>query len=120
RAAEDPARHERKSRRTVMKTIRSASFILAFASLTGVEQVRSAAECPGEARRSGQRAHEEQQRLQDRRRGTHRLAGRSGYNQDLSQRRAQAVRDYLVSRGIAADRVTAVGFGLTRPIADNA
>jgi outer membrane protein OmpA-like peptidoglycan-associated protein len=46
--------------------------------------------------------------------------GTAGYNQDLSQRRAQAVRDYLVSRGIAADRVTAQGFGLTRPIADNA
>lgn len=46
--------------------------------------------------------------------------GGAGYNQDLSQRRAQSVRDYLVSRGIAADRVTAAGFGLTRPIADNA
>jgi len=41
------------------------------------------------------------------------------YNQDLSQRRAQAVRDYLVSRGIASDRVTAQGFGPTRAIADN-
>jgi outer membrane protein OmpA-like peptidoglycan-associated protein len=46
--------------------------------------------------------------------------GQPEYNQDLSQRRAQSVRDYLVSRGIAADRVTAQGFGLTRPIADNA
>jgi outer membrane protein OmpA-like peptidoglycan-associated protein len=45
--------------------------------------------------------------------------GQPAYNQDLSQRRAQSVRDYLVSRGIAADRVTAQGFGLTRPIADN-
>jgi outer membrane protein OmpA-like peptidoglycan-associated protein len=41
------------------------------------------------------------------------------YNQDLSQRRAQAVRDYLVSRGIAADRVTSQGFGSSRSIADN-
>jgi outer membrane protein OmpA-like peptidoglycan-associated protein len=46
--------------------------------------------------------------------------GTATYNQDLSQRRAQSVRDYLVSRGIAADRVTAQGFGLSRPIADNA
>ncbi len=46
--------------------------------------------------------------------------GEASYNQDLSQRRAQSVRDYIVSHGIAADRVTAVGFGLTRPIADNA
>jgi len=41
------------------------------------------------------------------------------YNQDLSERRARTVRDYLVSRGISADRVTSQGFGLSRPIADN-
>jgi outer membrane protein OmpA-like peptidoglycan-associated protein len=41
------------------------------------------------------------------------------YNQDLSQRRAQSVRDYLVSRGIASDRVTSQGFGSSRSIADN-
>jgi outer membrane protein OmpA-like peptidoglycan-associated protein len=45
--------------------------------------------------------------------------GAASYNQALSQRRAQSVRDYLVARGIASDRVTAQGFGLTRPIADN-
>lgn len=45
--------------------------------------------------------------------------GGATYNQDLSQRRAQTVRDYLVARGISADRVTAQGFGLSRPIADN-
>jgi outer membrane protein OmpA-like peptidoglycan-associated protein len=45
--------------------------------------------------------------------------GTATYNQDLSQRRARSVRDYLISRGIASDRVTAQGFGLTRPIADN-
>lgn len=46
--------------------------------------------------------------------------GGVAFNQDLSQRRAQSVRDYLVSRGVAADRVTAQGLGLTSPIADNA
>jgi outer membrane protein OmpA-like peptidoglycan-associated protein len=46
--------------------------------------------------------------------------GTAASNQDLSERRAQAVRDYLVSRGIAGDRVTGQGFGPTRPIADNA
>jgi outer membrane protein OmpA-like peptidoglycan-associated protein len=46
--------------------------------------------------------------------------GQVPYNQDLSQRRAQSVRDYLVSRGIAADRVTSQGFGSSRSIADNA
>jgi len=45
--------------------------------------------------------------------------GGDAYNQDLSRRRAQTVRDYLVLRGIAQDRITAEGFGLTRPIADN-
>jgi outer membrane protein OmpA-like peptidoglycan-associated protein len=46
--------------------------------------------------------------------------GTATFNQDLSQQRAQSVRDYLVTRGIASDRVTAQGFGLTRAIADNA
>ncbi|HEX2732026.1 MAG TPA: OmpA family protein [Polyangiaceae bacterium] len=46
--------------------------------------------------------------------------GAAAYNQDLSQRRAQAVRDYLVTRGIASDRISAQGFGASRPIADNA
>jgi outer membrane protein OmpA-like peptidoglycan-associated protein len=45
--------------------------------------------------------------------------GSAAHNQELSDRRAQAVRDYLVSRGIASDRITAQGFGLTRPVADN-
>jgi outer membrane protein OmpA-like peptidoglycan-associated protein len=45
--------------------------------------------------------------------------GTPGYNQDLSQRRARSVRDYLISRGIASGRVTAEGFGLNRPVADN-
>lgn len=45
--------------------------------------------------------------------------GAAAYNQDLSQRRAQVVRDYLVSRGIAADRITAQGFGPSRSVADN-
>lgn len=45
--------------------------------------------------------------------------GGVAYNQDLSQRRAQTVRDYLVSRGIASDRISAQGFGASRSIADN-
>lgn len=45
--------------------------------------------------------------------------GTAASNQELSQHRAQAVRDYLVSRGIAADRITAQGFGPTRPIGEN-
>jgi outer membrane protein OmpA-like peptidoglycan-associated protein len=45
--------------------------------------------------------------------------GAAAYNQELSQRRAQTVRDYLVSRGIASDRITSQGFGPTRSVADN-
>ena len=40
-------------------------------------------------------------------------------NKNLSERRAQAVVDYLVGTGIAAQRLRAVGYGETRPIAPN-
>jgi OOP family OmpA-OmpF porin len=42
------------------------------------------------------------------------------YNQRLSERRAAAVQQYLVSSGVAVERVTAKGFGLNNPVADNA
>jgi outer membrane protein OmpA-like peptidoglycan-associated protein len=45
--------------------------------------------------------------------------GALAFNQDLSQRRAESVRSYLVSHGIAADRITAQGFGPSRAISDN-
>ena len=45
--------------------------------------------------------------------------GTESSNIDLSQRRAQTVRDYLVSRGVPNDKVTAQGLGQSRPIADN-
>ena len=40
-------------------------------------------------------------------------------NKELSQRRVQACRDYLVSKGIEAARIVAVGYGDERPIASN-
>jgi outer membrane protein OmpA-like peptidoglycan-associated protein len=46
--------------------------------------------------------------------------GAAEFNQKLSRDRAQSVRDYLVSRGIAADRITAEGFGPSRTVGDNA
>ena len=41
-------------------------------------------------------------------------------NVNLSQRRAEAVRQYLVDQGVAADRLTAKGYGSDQPVADNA
>ena len=45
--------------------------------------------------------------------------GRASTNQLLSERRANAVRDWLIANGIAADRLTAAGFGEDKPIASN-
>ncbi|HEU4619630.1 MAG TPA: OmpA family protein [Gammaproteobacteria bacterium] len=40
-------------------------------------------------------------------------------NNQLSLLRAMAVRDYLVSQGVAAEKITVNGFGPARPVADN-
>ena len=45
--------------------------------------------------------------------------GSEKYNLRLSEQRAASVRDYLVSRGVAAERLTAKGYGESQPIADN-
>jgi outer membrane protein OmpA-like peptidoglycan-associated protein len=45
--------------------------------------------------------------------------GTDKINNPLSQKRADAVKNYLVKQGIAADRLTSTGYGSTRPIADN-
>jgi outer membrane protein OmpA-like peptidoglycan-associated protein len=45
--------------------------------------------------------------------------GSGEYNQQLSERRAQAVRDYFVQQGINSSAVEAHGFGKTEPIASN-
>jgi outer membrane protein OmpA-like peptidoglycan-associated protein len=45
--------------------------------------------------------------------------GSDASNQELSQGRAQAVRDFLVSRGVSGDRIRAQGLGSSRPVADN-
>jgi outer membrane protein OmpA-like peptidoglycan-associated protein len=47
--------------------------------------------------------------------------GSDAYNQGLSERRASAVRDVLVNQyGVESGRVQAVGYGESRPVADNA
>ena len=45
--------------------------------------------------------------------------GGAAYNLGLSQRRADSVKMYFVSRGIASSRLVSVGYGKDRPIADN-
>jgi OOP family OmpA-OmpF porin len=45
--------------------------------------------------------------------------GSDAYNQDLSERRAEAVRDFLLQNGIRAERVTAQGRGKSYPVASN-
>jgi OOP family OmpA-OmpF porin len=45
--------------------------------------------------------------------------GPEGFNQALSEKRAEVVTDYLVKAGLPASRFTAVGYGSTQPIASN-
>ncbi|RZL47823.1 MAG: hypothetical protein EOP00_10835 [Pedobacter sp.] len=45
--------------------------------------------------------------------------GKAAYNLDLSDRRAKSCVDYLVSKGIAAERMTSKGYGFNKPIAPN-
>lgn len=45
--------------------------------------------------------------------------GSDAYNQTLSERRAVAVADYLVSRGVEPARLETLGYGETQPIASN-
>lgn len=45
--------------------------------------------------------------------------GEDAYNMNLSQKRTESVKEYLISKGIAENRITAIGYGETKPIADN-
>jgi len=45
--------------------------------------------------------------------------GAAGYNRKLSEKRARAVVEYLVKKGISSDRLTAAGYGFSRPAATN-
>ena len=45
--------------------------------------------------------------------------GPDDFNQTLSEKRAEAVKAYIVSKGGSGDRVTAEGHGESNPVADN-
>ena len=45
--------------------------------------------------------------------------GTDAYNQKLSERRANAVKAYLVSKGVPANKITTIGKGETQPVASN-
>lgn len=45
--------------------------------------------------------------------------GSEGYNYNLSQRRADSIKAYLIAQGVVIPRITALGKGGTRPIAAN-
>jgi outer membrane protein OmpA-like peptidoglycan-associated protein len=47
------------------------------------------------------------------------IVGGDAYNQTLSEARAQSVMAWLTGHGVAADRLSAQGYGKTRPVADN-
>ena len=45
--------------------------------------------------------------------------GQPAYNKQLSEKRAQAVYNYLVQQGIDKDRLVPIGYGQAKPLADN-
>ena len=46
-------------------------------------------------------------------------SGQVDYNKILSQKRADAIKNFLIEHGIDATRITAVGYGIENPIGDN-
>ena len=44
------------------------------------------------------------------------ILGKPGYNQQISEKRAEAVRDYLVAQGASAEKIEVYGYGKTYPV----
>jgi outer membrane protein OmpA-like peptidoglycan-associated protein len=47
------------------------------------------------------------------------MKGTEAYNQQLSERRANTVKDALVQMGVSANRIVAVGYGKSRPVSSD-
>ena len=45
--------------------------------------------------------------------------GKESDNQELSEKRAMAVKEFLIDEGCSADKLKTIGYGSTKPIADN-
>jgi outer membrane protein OmpA-like peptidoglycan-associated protein len=84
----------------------SNKFALLNTAMTKLDQVAEALKAQDSDRRMVVEGHTDSQ-------------GSDRINQPLSQNRAGAVRDYLVSRGVDSDKITAVGMGSSHPLLDN-
>jgi outer membrane protein OmpA-like peptidoglycan-associated protein len=84
----------------------SGTYVLLNTAKTKLDQVADALQAQDPDKRMVVEGHTDSQ-------------GSDKVNQPLSLNRGNAVRDYLVSRGVASDKITAVGLGSTRPVVDN-
>ena len=84
----------------------SNKYTLLNTAMTKLDQVAEALKAQGSEKRMVVEGHTDSQ-------------GSDMINQPLSLNRANAVRDYLVNRGVDADKIRAVGLGSTHPLLDN-
>ena len=84
----------------------SNKYTLLNTAMTKLDQVAEALKAQGSDKRMVVEGHTDSQ-------------GSDMINQPLSLNRANAVRDYLVNRGVDAAKIRAVGMGSTRPLLDN-
>ena len=84
----------------------SGKFALLNTAMTKLDQVAEALKAQDSNKRMVVEGHTDSQ-------------GSDATNQPLSLNRANAVRNYLVSKGVAADKISAVGMGSSRGVADN-
>lgn len=84
----------------------SGKYVLLNTAMTKLDQVAEALKAQDSDKRMVVEGHTDSR-------------GPDSFNQPLSLNRANAVRDYLISRGVEADKITAVGMGSSKPITDN-